>query len=246
MPVAPFLALALAVQIPAIMVEQTATGYVARVTPFDLRRGADVDAEIERRAAQLCGVKNIRWGEFRSVTKLGKNPTAEPAPVTGYAKEFSCVAPQVMSYARVPEDWTASSADVNDALRFFEKYYARRDHGDFAGAFTMFSPGTVSDFPSWSKNTASDNKKLGAGTRRVTGVTWDLNPSDAPHPGAYVSIDFVGDFPSTYFYCGYLALYRRGPGAYEVVHEEQNMFAHGDNKADPAQVAQMRADMCRE
>ena len=231
--------------LPAITIDQTAKGYVAKIATFDIRQQAEVDAEINRQAASLCGDRDIHWGEFRSLAKIGKNPRAEPALVTGYTKEFSCVAREQASYPAAPADWKASSADEQEAVAVLNSYYAKRDRGDFAGSFAMFQPGVLGDLVSWSAQEAVTNKKIGTGTRRVTGVTWYVNPDAAPHPGIYVAIDFVGDFPSTYFYCGYLALYRRGPGSYEITREEQNMFTHGDGKPDPTQVQQMRSAMCR-
>jgi len=231
--------------LPAITIDQNAKGYLAKIGTFDARQQAAVDAEIDRRAASLCGNRDVHWGEFRSLTKIGKNPGVEPAPVTGYTKEFSCVAREQASYPAAPADWKASSADEQEAVATLNSYYAKRDRGDFAGAFAMFQSGVLGDLASWSAQEAAENKKLGTGTRRVTGVTWYVNPDGAPHRGIYVAIDFVGDFPSTYFYCGYLALYRRGPGSYEITREEQNMFRHGDGKPDPAQLKQMRATMCR-
>jgi hypothetical protein len=231
--------------LPTITIDQTTEGYVAKIATFDVRQQAEVDAEIDRRAASVCADRDIYWGKFRSLTKIGKNPRAEPAPVTGYIKQFSCVAREQASYPAPPSDWKATSADERDAVAVLNSYYARRDRGDFMGALAMFEPGVLGDLASWSAEQAATNKKIGKGSRRVTGVTWYVNPDTAPHPGIYVAIDFVGDFPSTYFYCGYLALYRRGPGSYEITREEQNMFTHGDGNPDPAQLEQMRGAMCR-
>jgi len=231
--------------LPVMTIDQTTKGYVAKIATFDARQQAEVDAEVARRAASLCGDRDVHWGEFSSVAKIGKNPRVEPAPVTGYTKEFSCVVRSQASYPAAPAEWKASSADEKQAVAVLNSYYAKRDRGDFAGAFEMFQHGVLGDLASWSAEEATTNKKIGKGTRRVTGVTWYVNPDGAPHPGIYVAIDFVGDFPSTYFYCGYLALYRRGPGSYEITREEQNMFRHGDGKPDPAQLKQMRATMCR-
>ena len=236
--------LALAV-LPDIQIQQTADGYLAKVGTFDARQLAEVDAEIDRRAAVLCGVRQIHWGDFSSKTRIGKNPREEPAPVTGYSKQFSCVDAVQANYPAAPPDWKASRADETDAVAVLNAYYAKRDRGDFAGAYAMFQPGVLDNFASWSAQEAAANKKLGKGNRHVTAVTWYVNPDGAPHPGVYVAIDFVGDFQSTYFYCGYLALYRRGPGSYEITREEQNMFTHGDGNPDPAQLEQMRGAMCR-
>jgi hypothetical protein len=246
MPFALLFALLVGAAIPNIAIEQTAKGYVARVATFDMRQQNGIDAEIERRAAQLCKTKEIRWGQFSSVAAVGSNPAAEPAPVTGYSKEFSCVEPSTASYSAAPANWQATSADEKDAISFFDSYYSKRDRGDFADALAMFQPEVVSDPENWSKEAAAQNKKIGAGKREVTGVTWYVNPETAPHPGVYVAIDFVGEFPQTYFYCGYVVLYRRAAGSYELTREEQNMFAHGDGTADQRQIERMRASMCRE
>jgi hypothetical protein len=245
MPAILLTAVAIAARLPSITIEQTAKGYIAKVATFDMRKQTEVDAEIQRRASALCGDQQVEWGEFSSVAKVGRNAAAEPAPVTGYSKQFSCAPVDKTSYESAPDDWKATDADLKDAIRLFNAYYSNRDGGNFAAAFAMFQPEALKDETSWSEQMAADNKKLGAGKRRVTGVTWYVNPDSAPHAGVYVAIDFVGDFPSAYFYCGYLALYRRGPGSYEITREEQNMFTHGDGNADPAQIEQMRSAMCR-
>jgi hypothetical protein len=239
------LALAGVATMPHITMEQTAKGYTAKVATFDLRQQAEVDAEIERRAASLCGDREIRWGEFSSLAKLGKNPSSEPAPVTGYSKAFSCVAPDPRIYDPAPADWKPTSADTHDAIALFETYYSKRDGGDFLGAMRLFAPGVLRDAANWAAEMTVTNNKIGKGKRRITGVTWYVNPDGAPHPGVYVAIDFIGDFPKTYVYCGYVALYRREPGSYEVTREEQNMFTHGDGTADQARISQMRENMCR-
>lgn len=237
--------IAAAAALPNITVEQTAKGYVARVATFDMRQQLDVDAEIERRATNLCHEQQVHWSEFRSVATLGKNPGSEPAPISGYSKEFTCVATDDAAYASAPTDWQAKPTDLSDANAVFESYYSKRDSGDFDAAFSMFAPDVLSDRTSWAEEMAAQNKRIGSGKRRVTGITWYVNPDQAPHPGIYVAIDFVGEFPKAYFYCGYVVLYRRAPGTYEMTREEQNIYTHGDGTADAAQIAQMKATMCR-
>jgi hypothetical protein len=237
---------ALAIALPNITIERTAKGYIAKVATFDARQQNEVDAEIARRAAELCREKQIHWGEFRSLGKLGKIPGAGPAPVTGYVHEFSCVAPEQRVYEPAPPNWKPSAADEADVRRAFETYYARRDSGDFRAAWQMFEPGMLGSLASWSDQMRTANASLGRGTRRITAVSWELNPEAAEHPGVFVAIDFIGDYPTVHFYCGYLGLYRRGPGSYVIVREEQNQYQRGDGTEDSAQVAQMRAAMCRE
>jgi hypothetical protein len=178
------LALAGVATMPHITMEQTAKGYTAKVATFDLRQQAEVDAEIERRAASLCGDREIRWGEFSSLAKLGKNPSSEPAPVTDYSKAFSCVAPDPRIYDPAPADWKPTSADTHDAIALFETYYSKRDGGDFLGAMRLFAPGVLGDAANWAAEMTVTNNKIGKGKRRITGVTWYVNPDGAPHPAS--------------------------------------------------------------
>lgn len=238
-----FLAAA-ASSLPNITIAPAPRGFVARVIDFDGRKLAAVDAEIDRRARELCKDNEVRWGDFSATTALGKQLGAEPPIVRGYTREFACIVPQTVLYAPAPGDWKATAEDLTDAQRVFQSYYGRRDGGDFTSALKLFAPDVIGDTGNWAKEMQDFNAKLGEGKRRITAVTWDVNPANAPHPGVYVSLDFVGDYPSMYFYCGYLALYRRGPGSYEIVHEEQNTFGRADGNGHPTQVAQMRAAMC--
>jgi hypothetical protein len=230
---------------PKIAIEQTADGYIAKVAEFDASIQVDVDAEIARRAADICKGKQVRWGKFSSLAKLGKIPGSEPAPVTGYVHEFSCVPIEQATYEPAPADWKPSASDETDARTFFQTYYARRDSGEFGAALNMFASSMRSEPAKWSDEMRGFNASLGAGKRRVTGVTWYVNPEQSEHPGIYAAVDFVGDYAKAYFYCGYLALYRRGPGDYEIVREEQNRFMRADSQTEPEQLAQMRATMCR-
>jgi hypothetical protein len=231
--------------LPKIDVTPNQGGYRAKVADFDGTLLDRVDSEIARRAAELCAGKSIRWGEFRSQTALGRQPGAKPPRISGYVRGFSCTQPKQRVYEPAPADWKPSAADLADVQQIFKTYYARRDGGDFSSAFKLFAPGVIGNADSWAAEMRHFNKQIRHGKRRITAISWELNPEAAAHPGVYVAIDFIGNFPTTHFYCGYLGLYRRGPGAYEIVHEEQNQFARGDGTADLAQVAQMRAAMCR-
>jgi hypothetical protein len=228
-----------------VIIKPTDTGFVATAELFDAREQPQVDAEIERRAADLCAGRAVRWGEFNSNIKTGKAPSAEPAPVSEFSRAFSCAKPSERTFAAAPADWQPNAQDEADVRQVFERYYTRRDGGDFLAAKGMFAPEAIAGNSKWPEQMAEFNKVVGAGTRRISGITWYINPEDAPHPGAYVAVDFVGDFKRSHFYCGYIVLFRTSAGSYEIVREEQNHFDRNDQPVDASQLAQMRATMCR-
>jgi hypothetical protein len=232
---------------PQLSLEKSGEGYVAEIAaPFDHAQFQAVESEVARRAAELCAGNTIDWGKFRFDEELGKNPGTDLAKVKAYRREFRCVAAAQSSFQAVPADWVASAIDEADVRRFFDNYYARRDAGDTDGALAMFRPGTQENAASWAMSVRDSNKQLGAGKRRLVGVTWYVNPEAADRPGIYAALDFVGDYPSMHFYCGYIGLYRKGPGSYEIVREEQNLFERNKETPEAQQLATMRAAMCRE
>ncbi len=230
--------------LPAVTVKSSTDGYIATVPQFALDQTAAVDSDIADRATELCAGKDVKWGKFGSLTTLGKKPGATPPKVSGYYKEFSCVAAQPRNYAAAPADWQPSSSDDADVRHFFDSYYTKRDGGDFAAALAMFQPGE--GFAKSLDEQRAFNSKLGTGQRRITHVTWYVNPDAAAHPGIFAALDFVGEYKSMHFYCGYLGLYRVGPGSYEIVREEQNMFERNDHAPDLSQLANMRTAACRD
>ena len=229
---------------PPLKVSRTADGYRVEVASFDLSREAYVNGEVERKAAELCGDKQIDWGKFGSAAIIEKDPAKAAPKITGYYKEFQCAVGTEPAVSSIASDWKATESDDADVRRLFMSYYAKRDAGDFAGASSMMSADTrptESDYP----RLREFNTALGTGTRRITGVTWYVNPASAPRLGAYAALDFVGQYELPHLYCGYLILYRRGQSAYEIVREEQNLVRRSDEAIDPGQLEQMRAAMCR-
>lgn len=231
--------------LPNISVKQIDHGYRAEATAFEPSEESAVFAVIARRAADLCAGKQIKWGKFGSSMDLGEAPGTTPPKVGGYFKEFRCVAEQNTAASPAPADWKPSEADEAYVRRFAETYFAKRDAGEMDAAFLMYSPTAVEDRAEWMKNAREFNDKLGTGKRRITAVTWYVNPPAADQPGVFAAVDFVGDYPKTHIYCGYIGLIRRGPGNYAIVREEQNVFAKSDGQADPVQLEQLRAAMCR-
>jgi len=239
------LASGLASGLPEISIKQFDDGYAAEVGSISKMQLNAIETEVARRATQICFGKDVAWGKFLIDEELGKNPGKEPAKVKSYRREFRCVATTQNSDALAPADWAATAADDADVRRFFDNYYARRDAGDTDAALAMFRPGMPDDAAGWAMDVRGFNKQLGAGKRRLVAVTWYVNPEAADRPGIYAALDFVGDYPSMHFYCGYIGLYRRGPGSYEIVREEQNLFERKEEATDAQQLATMRAEFCR-
>jgi hypothetical protein len=238
-----FLAAAGLTQISVMKTGQN--NYRIEVATFEAPDGSAVASAIAQRADELCAGKEVKWGKFSSTANLGKNPGSMPPSIEGYFQEFSCVQADQRSYQPAPDGWTATAADEADVRDVFESYYRKRDRGDMEAALAMFASGVNSDPLASAAAMREFNRQLGPGKRRVVAVTWYVNPTTAQHAGIYAAVDFVGEYATAHFYCGFLGLYRRAPGSYEITREEQNIFHRGKDAADPAQVAQMRAAACR-
>lgn len=242
--IAVLIGLQTAAAVPPVTVMPKGDGFRAEAATFNFGQSAAVHAEIERRASELCAGEEVKWGEFGSLAELGKNPGSTPPKISGYYQEFRCIVSETLTHVELPNDWKPTAADESDVRRILETYYAARDAGQFDAAAAMFEPG-VQEGRSI-EHQHEFNRKLGPGKRRIAAVTWYVNRPDAPRPGAYAALDFVGDYPNLHVYCGYLMLYRRGPGKYEIIREEQSIFERGDTTADMNQVAAMRSASCRE
>lgn len=238
-------ALASADTAPRAQVAVTKDGFSATAPIFQSRHLTSVEDQVRRDAAARCAGQQVDWGRFTWVEELGKNPGQDIPTIKEYRRDFRCVEARTVSEARAPEDWQATAADEADARRFFNRFVTARDAGSPEVALAMFEPGTVEDAKAWMEGTAVFNATVGPGNRRITGVTWYVNPQQATRPGVFVAIDFVGDHAKLHFYCGYVGLLRKGPGDYRIVREEQNIFERGDGTADPAQIAASRAALCR-
>lgn len=146
--------------------------------------------------------------------------------------------------APAPADWKPSEADEADARRFVGAYFAKRDAGQMEAALAMFKPTVVKDRRGWVEQMQHLNKKLGTGKRRLTAVTWYVNPPSASQPGIFAAVDFVGEYPNAPVYCGYVALIRRAAGTFEIIREQQNVVSLSDGPFNSTELAQMRSAMC--
>lgn len=240
------LTLQAAADLPVMKYSRSGGNHVVEVGTFDSTMGPAVEAEIARRALDLCTGKKILWGKFTFEENLGKEPGAQLSQVKSYRREFSCIAADTRTYVAGPADWTASASDEIDVRKHFASYYGKRDGGDYTGALAMMRPETRSDPVSWANQMRLFNRKLEKGSRELTKVTWYVNPEASDRPGVYAALDFIGTYPGVHLYCGYIVLYRLGPANYEIVREEQNTFDRGKEQPNSDHLAAMRAATCRE
>lgn len=232
--------------LPVMRYSRQGEDHVVEVGDFDPVLGPQIEIEVARRAADLCAGQQVRWGKFKFDEEVGKLPGAGPSQVKSYRREFSCKAADIRTYDPAPADWAATVGDEADVRAIFASYYGKRDGGDFAGSRAMMRPEVQGDLAEWSEQMGAFNRELGKGSRRLTKVSWYVNPETADRPGVYAALDFVGDYPSAHLYCGYIILYRLGAGEYEIVREEQNRFIRNDEAPDPEQLAMIRTASCRE
>lgn len=187
MPVPMLLLLLIAAPQPIVTVKQSGDGYRAEAPKFELADSQAIHDQIARRATELCTGKEVRWGKFGSLTELGREPGASPPKISGYFQEFRCEVPVQRTHHPAPANWKPTPADEADVRSVFDQYYAKRDAGDFEAATAMFQPG-VRDKDGSAEELRAFNRKLGSGKRRVTAVTWYVNPTSAPVPGVYAAL----------------------------------------------------------
>ena len=72
--------------------------------------------------------------------------------------------------------WKASAADEADVRRVVDTYFARTDTGQMEAALSMYKATAIRDRRGWLEQRRQLVRKLGAGKRRITAVTWYVNP----------------------------------------------------------------------
>lgn len=230
---------------PALNITHANGSYTATAASFPSPLLSQLEAVVSMRATATCREKQVDWGKFSFTENRSDRPGAAVGTIEGYRRNFRCIPAKVVLFEPAPADWKASVADEADVRRFFHDYYAVRDAGAIEAALAKFGPDVVRERKEWANEVVAGNAARGRGTRRVSAVTWYVNPAQAAHPGVFAAIDFVGNYPSMHMYCGYVGLWRRGPADYWIIHEEQNQHARSTDPGGAAQIAQMRAAMCR-
>lgn len=213
--------------------------YVITAPDFPASELRAFEDEGAARAAKLCKGKRLVWGDAsfrRSGTDSGR--------VTGYRREFFCSVDDLTKFPPAPADWRATPADDSAARATFTGFYGDVDGGRLDAAYARFEAGAIPDQAGWSADASNLLKRLGPGSRRVTRVRWMVNPPGGGHPGVFAIVLFEGDYATTHYYCGMLAMYRRAPGKYEIVREDRSVFFKRGEHVTPEQLDELKAREC--
>jgi len=206
-------------------------------------------------ARELCGARQPHFGHFEWVANEALAPGATEATPGALAliQEVYCGRePPAPPETAAPPDpnWQRSEVQEQQILARTRAYFAAKDSGRYADAYAMLTPGmqAESDFTAWSRGVSDFNSRAGSAQgRRLIRVSWYNNPPQAPVPGLYAAVDFNGDFANLHFLCGYVVWLLQTDGSWRLVREEQSSATRADAPdADAAQIAQIRAQYCRD
>lgn len=139
----------------------------------------------------------------------------------------------IVEQAREPS-WRPSAADNRAVLAATRSWFAARDQARYGDAYAMLSEGmkAAAPFEDWREAARRFGEKAGTvRDRRITRLSWYVDPPSAPAPGLYVAADFSADFADLEFVCGYVVWHREADGAWRVVREEQNILDRADARA---------------
>lgn len=188
-------------------------------------------AALMPKARQLCGAKPVSFGTFRftQTEKIAPPTAARSAASLKVEQELFCGTPKptLDAAALPPPGWEPSQADQQAVLAATYSYFAAKDRGRYAEAWSMLSNRMKEMSPAagWQREAAAFNASSGGvRARRVTEITWYNNPAGAPQPGVYVAADYSGEFEKLEFICGYVMWLLQPDGSFRLVREEQNLL----------------------
>jgi len=134
--------------------------------------------------------------------------------------------PQKVTPAPDGSPWQPSETQARRLVQSTRDYLADVDGGRFEDAYAFFSEDqkrTVA-FEAWRADRVQFRAKVGAFEgRTIRKLTWYRNPPGA-QPGIYAAADFSDQFENAALHCGYVAWHQRMDGAFEIVHEEDNLI----------------------
>ena len=128
----------------------------------------------------------------------------------------------------IPHSWAPTDEQMQSALRLVDEFFAARDRGDYAGAYSLLTRGLQSRMPFDRFRTIARDFTAMAGAvkeRRITTMSWGLDVPGAL-PGVMVSIDYFGRFETISRHCGYIILNEQSKGTFRIARVEDNFLTN--------------------
>jgi hypothetical protein len=196
-------------------------------------------------AARLCGGIPVTLGHYRwqSDEQMATSVGERAVIALRLEQEATCSAAPPPPIPR-PTGWQPSDSDMKAVLDLTERYFAARDSGRYADAWSLFTP-TMKDMSTLAQfqaRIAGFNEMAGGALRRrPVAVTWYDNPPNAPVAGIFAAVDFVGEAKQLRFVCGYLIWLRQPDGGWRLTREEEGTMARADTSgSSPDQLARAK------
>jgi hypothetical protein len=208
-------------------------------------------------AVRLCArlphhLGRYRWTAVERADNAGGR--VEPQSIT-IEQELHCGAnppPTVAIEPGIPDaGWRPGPADDAAVQAATESFFAAREAGRFDDAYRFYdrTMQATSSSAEFAQAASLLNAERGRrrGFRNVA-VTWYDQPPNAPVPGAYAAVDFVGDYENVHLMCGYALWLLQPDRTWRMVTLVENNFLRNDTPNPTADdLARTRALFrCRE
>lgn len=230
-------------------------GYKLRLIVPTAADGEAASRLLDRTVSSLCGALHPRYGRWELTEAIPRPGSATPAPPAELIQEITCEAEpapaaETAAATLVDPAWTASGADEQAVRAGTDAFFGARDDGRFSEAFTFLAPNygggqTLEEFTTANRTFNRENGRKIA--RRLVGVTWYNNNLSGAPPGIYAAVDFVADYESLHFSCGYVIWQLQPDRSWRLVTVNQAVARRSSAPdASAGELAEMRAHMrCR-
>ena len=201
--------------------------------------------ELLPKAKEVCGAKDVGYGEFQFETLEPLNPTVTHAPLLVLKQNIVCgptagVQPPAESPRNADGQWHPTTAQAQRAELQSNVYFAAKDGRRYNEAYGLLSPALtqITPFDRWSAVAENFNAKMGEALHRdIKKISWYRNPPQTA-PGIYAAVDFSSRFANANIHCGYLVWAEQGDGSFLLVREEENFLDRAtERKLKPDELA---------
>lgn len=225
--------------------------YLLRATVPNSNDVAAAQRVLVPTARRLCAglphhFGRCRWTAMERVDNSGAR--AEPQSIT-IEQELHCGAnppPVVTLQPGVPDPgWRPAPTDDAAVRATTETFFAAREAGRFDDAYrlydrTMQATSSAAEFAETARRLNAERGRRRA--LRTVAVTWYDQPPNAPVPGVYAAVDFVGDYENAHVMCGYALWLLQPDRTWRMVTLVENIFLRNDAPNPTAdELAQTRA-----